>query len=98
VEKIRGHKLLLALVSPVFKQEFYGSPSDIVDGEKVQVVNVKEEFSFEVFKFMIEFIYESKGKSMRAELGKENTENLFMLLNISDRYLLPGIFLLHFLN
>lgn len=98
MEKIRGHKLLLSLVSPVFKQEFYGSPSDIVDGEKVQVVNVKEEFSFEVFKIMIEFIYESKGKSMRAELGKENAENLFMLLNISYRYLLPGIFLLHFLN
>jgi len=98
VEKIRGHKLLLALVSPVFKQEFYGSPSDIVDGEKVQVVNLKEEFPAEVLKIMIEFIYESKGKSMRAELGKENAENLYMLLNISYRYLLPGIFLLHFLN
>ena len=98
MEKIRGHKLLLALVSPVFKQEFFGSPSDIVDGEKVQVVNVKEEFSADVLKIMIEFIDESKGKSMKAELRKENTENLFMLLNISYRYLLPGIFLLHFLN
>ena len=92
MEKIRGHKLLLALVSPVFKQEFYGSPSDNVDGEKVLIVNVKEEFSAEVFKIIIKFIYESKGNSMKVELCKESTENLFMLLNISDRYLLPGIF------
>ena len=82
MEKTRGHKLLLALVSPVFKQEFYGSPSDDVDKDNIQVVNVGEEFPAEVFKTMIKIIHESKEKIITEELSKESTENLFVLLNL----------------
>ena len=91
MEKTRGHKLLLALVSPVFKQEFYGSPSDDVDKDNIQVVNVGEEFPAEVFKTMIKIIYESQQKRITVELAKERTENLFVLLNLSDRYKILGI-------
>ena len=81
---IRAHKLILSILSPVFKKQFFGALS--VSSEKCEIVEVLE-FSCSDFSSFLQLIYgDKKVVSMCSEMM-----NLFQFLRISDKYQTEGV-------
>ena len=80
----RAHKLLLAGVSPVFRQQFFGPMKDTEE-----VVEVEETTS-EAFDTMLSYIYKLPGKDTFT-LGKKDCQKLFELLTLARKYMIPNL-------
>jgi len=80
-QQIKCHKLILAQVSPIFKQQFFGPMKE--ENEKVEV----EDSSFETFKIFIDFIYKEmeipKFYSIKT-VGE--MEELFEMIYLAEKY------------
>eukprot|EP00092_Neocalanus_flemingeri_P018834 GFUD01020392.1.p1 GENE.GFUD01020392.1~~GFUD01020392.1.p1 ORF type:complete len:239 (+),score=86.27 GFUD01020392.1:96-812(+) len=75
---ITCHKLLLAIVSPVFKQMFFRDKS-CEDLRSLDIAGV----SSESFRKLIEFIYQNKNSFSFLGIGPNDLENM---LTLSQRY------------
>ena len=84
VKILRAHKLLLAGVSPVFRQQFFGPMKDT---EKVVKV---EETTSEAFDTMLSYIYKPPGKDT-FRLDKKDCQKLFELLTLARKYMIPNL-------
>ena len=83
-KKFRAHKLLLAGVSPVFRQQFFGPMKDTEE-----VVEV-EETTPEAFETMLNYIYKPPGKDTFS-LNKIDCQKLFELLALARKYMIPNL-------
>ena len=63
VMEVVAHKLILSLASDVFKREFFGSMKE--SEEVIKIVDTNQE----VFKTMVEFIYNKKIAWTKCSLG-----------------------------
>ncbi|XP_023327785.1 uncharacterized protein LOC111700915 isoform X2 [Eurytemora carolleeae] len=81
---IKCHKLLLSLVSPVFKKQFFGSLASTT--EKLELVEIKD-FSFEGFTQMMKLIYDT-ADNMFEKLFYDilDVALLFEILRLADKY------------
>jgi len=77
-ELLNGHKLILATMSPVFRNMFFGSIP-----EERDVIPV-EETTFNAFKTLIEYIY-----SKDIAWKRMTVEELFDVINLAEKYDLP---------
>eukprot|EP00092_Neocalanus_flemingeri_P030410 GFUD01033010.1.p1 GENE.GFUD01033010.1~~GFUD01033010.1.p1 ORF type:complete len:276 (+),score=77.27 GFUD01033010.1:70-897(+) len=77
VGKVKAHKMFLAMASPVFRTQFYGSSKDTKD-----VIPIKETTK-EAFDAMIEFIYE-----IEINWETKSAVDLFYLANMASKYLI----------
>jgi len=77
-ELLKGHKLILATISPVFRNMFFGSIP-----EKRDVIPVKET-TFNAFKTLIEYIY-----SKDIAWKRMTVEELFDVINLAEKYDMP---------
>jgi len=75
VEKFQAHKLLLSLVSEVFKTRFYGS-----FGETSDILEIQE-IAPQAFETMINFIYHKD-----CHLDKKSAEEIFEIANVAEMY------------
>ena len=80
----RAHKLLLAGVSPVFRQQFFGPMKDTEEVVKV------EETTPEAFDTMLSYIYKLPGKDT-FRLDKKDCQKLFELLSLARKYMIPNL-------
>ena len=83
-KRFRAHKLLLAGVSPVFRQQFFGPMKDTEE-----VVEV-EETTPEAFETMLNYIYKPPGKDTFS-LNKIDCQKLFELLALARKYMIPNL-------
>jgi len=74
VEEIRAHKLILALVSDIFKNWFYGG---FADNSTIEIKDVTKES----FGAMIDFIYNKE-----TNVTSHDLENLCTLYYLADKY------------
>ena len=77
VQEIKAHKMFLAMASPVFWNQFYGSMKDTKD-----VIPIRETTK-EAFDAMIDFIYE-----VDINWETKGVVELFYLANMSKRYMI----------
>lgn len=90
VGEIKAHKYLLATISEVFKDQFFGETSiqdnDII-GEtsdaKVEIIGP----SFNAFKVMIDYIY-GKYPTLR---GADQICEIFEIINLAERFQISGL-------
>lgn len=80
---IMAHKNLLAFISPVFKQQFFGDMRKT--GMEIEIVEIQD-FQFKAFKEFIHFIY-TGNKSFIENCSKE-FEDLFELRKLADKYMI----------
>ena len=73
---VRGHKMVLAMSSDVFKRQFYGFYKEDVEGDVV----IKEA-NGEEFQIMIDFVY-----GRLIDFKKMNIEVLFATVNLAEKY------------
>ena len=83
-KKFRAHKLLLAGVSPVFRQQFFGPMKDTEEVVKV------EETTPEAFDTMLSYIYKLPGKDT-FRLDNKDCQKLFELLSLARKYMIPNL-------
>ena len=74
---ISCHKLLLALVSPVFKQRFFGDKCD--DVRSMDIAGV----SSESFRKMVEFVYQTRNSFSFLGIAPDDLDNM---LTLAQRY------------
>ena len=80
----KAHKLLLAGVSPVFRQQFFGPMRDTEE-----VVEV-EETTPEAFDTMLSYIYKLPGKDTFS-LGTQDCQKLFEILVLARKYMISNL-------
>lgn len=73
--EVKGHKVLLAAFSPVFKNMFFGPLKETND-----VIQVKQT-TFEAFEKMIEYIYKSD-----SDWSGMTVLELYDIINLAERY------------
>eukprot|EP00092_Neocalanus_flemingeri_P004322 GFUD01004647.1.p1 GENE.GFUD01004647.1~~GFUD01004647.1.p1 ORF type:complete len:297 (+),score=93.86 GFUD01004647.1:66-956(+) len=78
--EVKGHKLLLGLISTVFKGELFGPVKETRD-----VIPVRETTP-EAFEKMVDFIY-----SKTIEWGNIKVLEMYEIVNLAERYHLPGL-------
>ena len=77
--EVTGHKLLLAMFSPVFKRGFFGPAKEGKD-----VIPVRET-TLEAFKLLVDYIY---NRDIDWELS---VAELYDVVNLAEKYQIPGL-------
>ena len=72
---VEAHKMVLGLVSPVFKSEFFGPAKETKDIIPVRQTTLKS------FKLLIDYIY-----SIRIEWSKLSILELYDVVNLAEKY------------
>ena len=78
--EVSGHKVILALLSPVFKRGFFGPAAD-----KKDVIAVRET-TLEAFKIMNDYIY-----NKCIDWSKLSVLELYDIVNLAEKYDIPGL-------
>jgi speckle-type POZ protein len=77
----QAHRLILAMRSPVFKAELYGSMMEARTGQPITIKDIQPA----VFRALLHFIY-SDSLADKHLKGHDNTEMIRLLLVAADRY------------
>ena len=77
---VSGHKVILALLSTVFKRGFFGTAAG-----KKEVIPVRET-TLEGFKIMIDYIY-----NKCIDWSKFTVLELYYIVNLAEKYDIPGL-------
>ena len=80
-QQVKCHKFILAQVSPIFKQQFFGPMKEV--NEKIEVADS----TYETFKMFVNFIYEEQ-EIQKLFLIKtvEVMEEFFGLIYLAEKY------------
>ena len=77
---VSGHKVILALLNPVFKSGFFGPAAD-----KKDVIPVRET-TLKGFKIMMDYIY-----NKCIDWSKLTVLELYDIVNLAEKYDIPGL-------
>eukprot|EP00092_Neocalanus_flemingeri_P003229 GFUD01003456.1.p1 GENE.GFUD01003456.1~~GFUD01003456.1.p1 ORF type:complete len:309 (+),score=68.17 GFUD01003456.1:41-967(+) len=78
--EVKGHKLILGMVSTVYKAGFYGPAKETKD-----IVPVRQT-TLEAFKKMVDYIY-----SKEIDWSGQTVLEMYDVVNLAERYDIPGL-------
>ena len=78
--EVTGHRVILALLSPVFRRGFFGPATDSEDTVPVR------QTTLEAFKLMIEYVYNKD-----IDWSRLPVLELYDVVNLAEKYDIPGL-------